>query len=108
MLVNSEKIYITAISSLAGLEKDLQSLYLEAYGDDYIYAYREPKRVKRYLRWLFKHARGGFWVAYDRGKPVAFLALQPDCRFQGEEVPEIHELVVSPAYQGRSLAEKLM
>ncbi len=99
---------LKAISSLEGLAGDLKNLYLEAYGQDYLYAYRDPKRVRRYLRWLLKHAQGGFWVAFDRGRPVAFLALQPDCRFQGETVPEIHELVVSPRYQGRRMARKLM
>ncbi len=102
------KIRIKQISSLEDLAKDLERLYLEAYRDDYLYAYREPKRVRRYLRWLIKHAQGGFWVALAGERPVGFLALQPDCRFQGEVVPEIHELVVDPEYQGQSVARKLM
>ncbi len=108
MSSDRENILIKSISSLKDLEKELQALYLEAYGQDYLYAYRDPKRVRRYLRWLLKHAQGGFWVAFDQGRPVAFLALQPDCRFQGETVPEIHELVVAPGYQKRGLGQRLM
>ncbi len=108
MSSDGENILIKPISSLKDLEKELEILYLEAYGQDYLYAYRDPKRVRRYLRWLLKHAQGGFWVAFDRGRPVAFLALQPDCRFQGKTIPEIHELVVAPGYRKRGLGQRLM
>ncbi len=106
--MDTATIHIKQLFSLEDLAADLERLYLEAYRDDYLYAYRDPKRVRRYLRWLIKHAQGGFWVALAAEKPVGFLALQPNCRFQGEVVPEIHELVVSPEYQGQSVARKLM
>ncbi len=102
------KVEIKAIDSLKDLAQELQRIYLEAYQDDYLYAYREPGRVKRYLKWLLKHAQGGFFVAFVEGKPVGFLALQPDCRFHGEIIPEIHELVVDPKYQGLGVGKRLM
>ncbi len=104
----SKPIEIKQLSSLEGLLEELKKLYLEAYGEDYLYAYRDPKRVKRYLRWLLKHSQGGFWVAFCDDVPIGFLALQPDCRFQRETVPEIHELVVSPLFQGKNIAYQLM
>ncbi len=102
------KIEIRSINSLQDLIKDLQRIYMAAYQEDYLYAYREPGRIKRYLKWLMKHAKGGFFVAFVDDRPVGFLALQPDCRFHGEIVPEIHELVVDPEFQGLGLGKRLM
>ncbi len=82
---------------------ELVDLYQRAYEDEPLYAYRERKRIKSYLKWLLKHARGGFLVAFEGEKAVGFLALE-----ETEPVPEIHELVVEPSYRGRNLAEKLM
>ncbi|OAG28388.1 GNAT family N-acetyltransferase [Thermodesulfatator autotrophicus] len=103
-----EKIEIISIKDLKPLAEDLKRIYLEAYREDYIYAYRDPSRVKRYLKWLMKHADGGFWVAFVNGKPAGFIVVQPDCRFHGKVVPEIHELVVDPVYQGQGLGKLLM
>ncbi|QJA05665.1 GNAT family N-acetyltransferase [Thermosulfurimonas marina] len=84
------------------LEK-LVELYERAYQEDLRYAEIGRRRIKRYLKWLFKHARGAFWVAFEGEEPVGFVALE-----EMGPVPEIHEIVVSPEWRGRSLAEKLM
>jgi len=102
------KVEIKPLKSLENLGEKLKDIYLAAYGKDYLYAYRDPARVKRYLKWLMKHAKGGFFVAFVDGKPVGFLALQPDCRFHGETIPEIHEFVVHPDYQRLGIGHRLM
>ncbi|WP_456430923.1 GNAT family N-acetyltransferase [Thermosulfuriphilus sp.] len=99
---------IRSISSLDPLLKDLIDLYLLAYKDIPQYAFRDPRRVKGYLRWLLKHAQGGFWVAFVKQRPVGLIAIQPDAHFQGEEVAEIHEFLVAPDYRHTGVAEKLL
>ena len=102
------EITIKNITKLDSLLEELKRIYLDAYQEDYLYAYREPRRVKRYLKWLVKHADGGFFVAFEGDRPVGFLVVEPECRYHGEVVPEIHELVVDPAYQGRGIGRRLM
>ncbi|MBX6422651.1 GNAT family N-acetyltransferase [Thermosulfurimonas sp. F29] len=83
--------------------KSLVALYEAAYRDDELYSEKGSKRIRRYLRWLLRHARGAFWIAWSGEKPVGFLALE-----ELDPVPEIHEIVVAPEWQGRGLAERLM
>ena len=85
------------------LLKKLVELYERAYGEDLRYAESGRKRIKRYLKWLFRHARGAFWVAFEGDEPVGFVALE-----ELEPVPEIHEIVVDPNWRGKSLSRKLM
>ncbi len=101
-------IVLKNIKRLNSLAEELKRIYLNAYQEDYLYAYRDPGRVKRYLKWLIKHAEGGFWVAFDGNRPVGFIVVEPECRYQGEVVPEIHELVVDSSYQGRGIGRRLM
>ncbi|RUM88153.1 MAG: GNAT family N-acetyltransferase [Thermodesulfatator sp.] len=92
---------VTRISS--ELLDKLVGLYERAYAEDLRYAEIGRRRIKRYLKWLLKHARGAFWVAFEGDEPVGFVALE-----ELEPVPEIHEIVVSPEWRGKNLAEKLM
>ncbi len=103
-----KEIDVRQIASLEGLLKDLIQLYLQAYEEMPQYAFRDPKRIKGYLRWLLKHSAGGFWVALVNGRPVGLIAVQPDCRFQGEEIPEIHEFLVAPPYRHTGVADLLL
>ncbi len=106
--MSNKKIEIKRITSLENLLESLKIIYLNAYEDNYLYAYRDPKRVKKYLKWLFKHFKDKFLVAFDKDKPIGFLVLDIDCHFCGEIVPEIHEVVVAPEYQKRGVGHKLM
>ncbi len=81
----------------------LAEIYEAAYRQEPLYAEKGKGRIKRYLRWLLKHARGAFWIAWENQRPVGFLALE-----ELEPVPEVHEIVVAPDWQGRGLSEKLM
>lgn len=97
-------IRISRVPSLdAELLAQLTEIYARAYRDEPLYAEQGLKRIRRYLKWLFRHARGAFWVARAGRDPVGFLALE-----EMEPVPEIHEIAVDPEWQGKNVARKLM
>ncbi len=85
---------------------DLVDLYLRAYQPLGDYYYRHRTEVKAYLKWLRHRDPHGSFIAYDRDRPVGFIAT--DSRWNHGTVGAIHELVVDPEYQGRGLGRALL
>lgn len=88
---------------------DLKTIYRRAYRHLPDYAYTTDQEIEAYLRWLKKRGEGKLIVAFAGEKPVGFVAV--DHRWEtlnGQRVGEIHEIVVDPAYQGRTLGKRLL
>ncbi len=90
-------------------EKYFIKVYKEAYKGLEEYAYTSRRDVKWYFRWLMKRDPQGFYT-YIVEEPVGFIAC--DCNwfsvFEGEEVAEIHEIVVHPDWQNKGIGTALM
>lgn len=89
--------------------EELKALYSRAYSDLRSYAYNTDEEIEAYLRWLKRRSQGRLLVAFAGEKPIGFIAV--DDRWEtlnGQRVGEIHEIVVDPDYQGRSLGKRLL
>ncbi len=84
--------------------KELIEVYISGYSDMDKYHYTRIRDIKRYIKWLFKRDKNGFFVAKDGDKIVGFAACDADWNGGGA----IHEIVVRKEYQGRGIGTKLM
>jgi len=87
-------------------EEELTELYERAYKGLEEYADTDPETIKKYLKWLYRRAEGGFLVAFDGSRIVGFVStdhkwVSPD----GHIVGEIHEIVIDPDYQGHGIGK---
>ncbi len=88
---------------------ELARLYMAAYQG--LERYGEPSLVEAisYLDWLYSTCPEGFFVAEVSGRPVGFIAVNPDWRDRERgKVLEIHEVVVDPAWRGKGVGRRLM
>ncbi len=90
--------------------KAFVNVYKEAYRGLEEYAYIRSKDIKWYFRWLMNRDRDGFFAAVLNDNPVGFIASDTNwfSFFEGEEVGEIHEIVVHPRWQNRGIGSSLM
>jgi mycothiol synthase len=88
---------------------EITQVYLSAYEDYPQYSYHSPKKVKRYLKWLYKGDPKGFFVAFHKERVVGFLSAHASWEdfFEGE-VGEIHELAVDKKFQGKGVGKMLI
>ncbi len=84
--------------------KELIEVYISGYSDMDKYHYTRSRDIKRYIKWLFKRDKNGFFVAKDGEKIIGFVAC--DANWNG--IGAIHEIVVRKEYQGRGIGKKLM
>ena len=90
-------------------EEEFVQIYFEAYQGLERYAYRSPKDVRRYLRWLHRVDPQGL-IGTERGEEVIGFVFF--CRHWWDkrygEVGEIHELVVLPHCQRQGVGTALL
>jgi ribosomal protein S18 acetylase RimI-like enzyme len=88
---------------------EIAQVYLSAYEDYPQYSYHSPKKVKRYLTWLYKGDPKGFFVAFYADKVIGFVSAHAfwEDIFEGE-MGEIHELAVDKRFQGKGVGKILL
>ncbi len=84
--------------------KELIDVYLSGYSDLNKYHYTRNRDIKRYIKWLFKRDKNGFFIAKYGEKIVGFAAC--DANWNG--VGAVHEIVVRKEYQGKGIGTRLM
>ena len=88
-------------------KKDLEKLikvYEEAYKDLKDYAEEGYENILKYLNWLYKQDKEGFFVAKLNDEIIGFICADKNWT---KDRGEIHEFVVSPKYQGLGIGKKL-
>lgn len=88
--------------------KSLVEIYTEGYRGLEKYAYSTPEKIKKYIQWLYRSDKDGFFVAFDGHKPIGFAGTNASWYFAGKVFGEIHEIVVHPDYSGRGIGSQLL
>lgn len=87
----------------------LAQTYLASYQNYPQYAYKTEKRVRSYLRWLYRNNPSGFFIAQLKNKVAGWSACHVNWEDWLEgEVGEVHEIVVEPLHQRKGIAQRLM
>ncbi len=94
--------------NLSPIQKELLEVYKRAYSEWEEYSYPTNRRILDYIKWLGKRAPEGFLVALVDEKPIGFVGVDYNwVDYTGENVGEIHELVVDPEFQNRGIGKRL-
>jgi len=101
-------IVITQLQELSSCLDELVKLYLDAYQEMKEYAYSKAKDARYYLRWLFKRASGGFFIAKADDELVGFIVADAYWIDNGNPVGEIHEVVVKRNNAGKGIGKALI
>jgi ribosomal protein S18 acetylase RimI-like enzyme len=91
------------------IQRELLEIYKRAYRGWEEYAYPTDRRILDYIKWLRKRAPEGFLVAFVNERPTGFIVVDYDwVDYTGEEVGEIHEIVVDPEFQDKGIGKRLL
>jgi len=88
----------------------LIEIYMKGYEGLREYGGEGEDYARRYIRWCWKKAREGFFVAEVNGRIVGFIVCDKRwySKYEGGNVGAIHELVIDSEYQGRGVGRSLM
>lgn len=104
----SDSIKVQSVNPM-DFEAEITRLYERAYRGLEEYADTDPEDIKRYLKWLYRRAEGGFLAAFEGSRIVGFVSTDHKWASpEGHIVGEIHEIVVDPSYQGHGIGKLLL
>jgi ribosomal protein S18 acetylase RimI-like enzyme len=101
-------VRIVLLEELEPWEGALVDLYLRCYKGMEEYAYKRPRDVRHYLRWLFKRVPSSFFIALEGDKPLGFLVADDHWEEGDLAGGEIHEVVVIPEDRTRGVGKALV
>jgi len=95
-----------------GREEELHKL-IEVYQSSYRrikkYAYNTKRKIKGYLKWLYRGDPEGFWVAEKKDELIGFVSIHSkwkDSRWG--RTGELHEIAVREEFQRKGIGKRLL
>lgn len=100
---------IMPVDDLSRYLDELAGVYLGAYQELGEYAYSRAKDVRHYMKWLYRRAPGGFFLAREGDELIGFIVADAQWFKEGEKhIGEIHEVVVKKDARGRGVGRILI
>ncbi|CAB50612.1 GNAT family N-acetyltransferase [Pyrococcus abyssi] len=90
--------------------EDLIEVYMRGYEGLEEYGGEGRDYARDYIKWCWKKAPDGFFVAKVGDRIVGFIVCDRDwySRYEGKIVGAIHEFVVDKGWQGKGIGKKLL